>query len=963
MSLPNDPQEKPAPRDAVISSKAAGANSKQLILNLLTAGILVLVVCFGFSKTVFRGAPISRLYQLGQRDTLFARHYRPIREGYDASVYQYFVPCHHFLVQNLRKGIVPLWNPLVGCGEPFMADIETATFWPLRAALIWMEPIRSWNLLIVLNLVIFSLGTFLLSTMVALRRFAAMFAAIICAFCPFLIFHSELTGSSASWIPLVLASFVWAEKKGTLFSKALAGASCALMIVSGHPEPSFFGITAASLSYLLFKLLKTGSAKFQPASEGSETGGAGSQPDPKSDTSSTAITSQLKRAPRILLHGLLDIALIGIFAFAFSAPLLIPFAELLKSSDCYKLGLTGHRMGVPLNSILINLIHPAYDRCSPFLGILSVPLITAAVVGSFKSNHYLRSLSISALILVCAMSQLGPLDFIMNLPSFSWFVPKYCFSALLVILCVLTGFGLQELTDKINTNWKQVCLSIIGASILVLASLVAIKFAPSLLECIRQDEAFEKMSVLNNQWTKDLIILTAFCVFIVISRFFKYYRSALMVLGIAVCTALSMAPLSKRASPVNAGLEYDLVKPIPFLQAQGERIVTMGRHTFCPSSNFVYGINNIVPVNVYHPSGFLTYLISCGITPEGVNQFFDNDLTPEIDLSATKYVVTPSPVTSSQQALPQPAPIPSEEGAKWMSDPVLQLEAASLLVEPENRQILGRLRFKTNARKAKQIGVQALARDEKGNTIWFGDTERILYLFAKNDPDKIDSFDYKLKIPLPKYKGEMTVAIQVFDWEQMRFLPFADAQIETPGVLQIAQVDSNGRTSSNIIKTVETRSTTGSVFKLVDEAKNHIRVYENTKALPYCYLSNELETGAVLSGTLAQQLLAADRHFAPAKWSRPDSNSIRVEVDAPDSMYLIVAEFFEQHWKAEITQGQEQTTQEIVRANKYFQAVAVPKGKSVVNLKYDPTSFKIGLGIFAVGLVALVFLALKKTNR
>lgn len=221
MSLPNDSQDKPAASDAARSIKPGSTTSKQLILHLLTAGILVAVVCGGFSKTIFRGAPISRLYQLGQRDTLFGRHYRPIREGYDASVYQYFVPCHHFLVQNLRQGVIPLWNPLVGCGEPFMADIETATFWPLRAALLWMEPIRSWNLLIILNLIVFSLGTFLLSTMVGLRRFAAMFAALLCAFCPFLIFHSELTGSSSSWIPLVLASFVWVERKGTLDRKSV----------------------------------------------------------------------------------------------------------------------------------------------------------------------------------------------------------------------------------------------------------------------------------------------------------------------------------------------------------------------------------------------------------------------------------------------------------------------------------------------------------------------------------------------------------------------------------------------------------------------------------------------------------------------------------------------------------------------------------------------------------------------
>lgn len=919
MSLSNDSLKNSDSSAQPATNGAANLASKQMLLNVLTAVILLAVVCCGFSKTVFQGAPISRLYQLGQRDTLFAKYFTPIREGYDASVYQYFVPCHHFLVENLRKGIVPLWNPLVGCGEPFMADIETATFAPLRASLIWMEPIRSWNLLIVLNLVVFSIGTFFLGILTGLRRFAAIFAALLCAFCPFIIFHSELIGSSSSWIPLVIASFVWVEKTRTPFSRAMAGAACALMIVSGHPEPSFFGISTASLAFLLFRGMAS-----------------------PNDTAPKRIAS--------VLSGFLDIAQIGLFAFAFSAPLLIPFAELLKSSDCYKLGLTEHRIGVPLNSILINLVHPAYDRCSPFLGILAIPLFISAAVGGFKQSHYLRGFLASMLLLVCMMSQLGPLDFIMNLPSFSWFVPKYCFPSLLVVACVLMGFGIQELTDKINSNWKLVCICIISGSLVVLASLIAIKFAPSLLECVRQDEAFDKMAVINKQWTKDIIILTVFCAITFVTQFLPRYRSALIVLAVSICTILSIAPLTKTAAPVNAGLNYDLVDPIPFLKERKERIVSMGRHTFCPSSNFVYGINNIVPVNVYHPTGFLSYLSKCGITPEGVNQFFDNDLSPEIDLSATKYVVSPYPVLSTKQAIPDPISIDEAAGARWQGEPELALEAASLVSDPTNHQATGTLRFKTSAKRAKQIGVQALLRDDKGNAIWFSDIDRILYLFAKNDPEKIDSFNFKMKVAIPKFDKKLSLALQIFDFEQSRFIPFSAGQAdpEAPGVLELAEISPDGSATSNIVKVTENKNTTQSIFRLVSEAPNRVRVYENTKALEYCYLTKKPDDPN------------AEKTSSNVKWTRPDCNTIRAELDAPEQMYLVVAEFFEPHWNAMISHDNSQSKEKIIRANKYFQAIAVPKGKSVLTLSYEPLSYKIGLGIFALGLLTLSILAFKK---
>ena len=942
MSLPNDSLENSNSTAASVQKSGASSSSKQLLLNLFTAAILIAVVFGGFSKTVFQGAPISRLYQLGQRDTLFGKYFTPIREGYDASVYQYFIPCHHFLVKNLRQGIVPLWNPLVGCGEPFLADIETATFWPLRAALIWMEPLRSWNLLIVLNLLVFALGTFLVGIMSGLRRFAAVFAALICAFCPFLIFHSELIGSSSSWIPLVLASFIWVERKRTLLSKGLAGGACALMIVSGHPEPSFFGIVTSSLAYLLFRLFTSENV--------SSTENARTQPI-QPTTNAALFQSKLKK----FALGLVDIAQIGLFAFAFSAPLLIPFAELLKSSDCYKLGLTGHRPGVPLNSILINFVHPAYSKCSPFLGVLAIPLCVTAVVGAFKRSHYLASFVVSSVLLICMMSQIGPLDFVMNLPSFSWFVPKYCFPALLVLACLTAGFGMQEITDRINTNWKQVCLCIVGASIVVLASLIAIKFAPALLECIRQDEGFDKMAVISNQWTRDIILLTMFSIITVATRFLPSARSAVMVIAIGVCTALSMAPTAKNASPVNAGLHYDEVAPIPFLQKAKERIVTMGRHTFCPSSNFVYDINNIVPVNVYHPSGFLTYLQSCGITPEGVNQFFDNDLTPAINLSATKYVVSPYPVLSSKLELPPPSTIPAEAGAKWEGDPDISLEAASLAPDPANRQLLGILRFRTSATRAKKVGLQVLLRDQKGQAVWFSDTDRILYLFAKNDPDKIDSFDYKLKVAIPKYPEKLTLAIQLFDWDELRFLPFAVGQAETPGIIQLAEIDPNGNTTSNIIKTIQATSEKSAQFRLVDEAANRVRVYENTKALPFCYLTKDLskETSEAAPQATEQSV----------SWTRPDCNTIRAEVNAPEPMHLVVAEFFEPHWKAEVVQNGARTEEKMVRANKYFQAIPVPKGSSIVTLRYEPVSYKIGIGIFAIGLCVLAFLTWQRERQ
>ena len=940
-------------------------NNRQLWLNLVSACLIGLVVIGGFYKTVLEGTPISRLYQLGQRDTLFAKYFVPIREGYDASVYQFFVPSHEFLVSTLRKGTIPLWNPLVGCGEPFLADIETATFWPLRLALLWMEPLRSWNLLIVINLLVFGIGTFLLGSLIHLRRFAAIFAALLCAFSPFLIFHSELIGSSSSWIPLVIASFIYAERARSTLSKALAGAACATMIISGHPEPSFFGIVCASLIYLLLRLLQ----------------------------------SQKKEFAFSFLKALAEIAIIGLFAFGFAAPILLPFFEHLRSSDCYKLGLVDHRSGVPINSILVNLIHPAYEKCSPFFGVIALPLVLTGCALGIKRELYLRAFAICAVILIALMSQLGPLDWLMNLKAFSWFVPKYCFPALLVVLAVSCGYGMQEVIDGVSKDWKKTCYWLVGTSIAVLAGLIAIKFVPSLLECVRQDEAFEHMAVVGKLWTRDIIILTVFCCIITASKLFGKIKSIVCVLAIAVCSILSVAPVAKLASPPTMALKYELFDPIPFLRAEGARILTVGRHTFCPSSNFAYGINNIVPVNVYHPKGFLDFLQLCGITPEGVNQFFDNDLSAAINTASVKYVVSPLPVTSSSIQQSELAALKDQNAStapRWKGSndsESLTLSGGSITLYPENREMVGNLKFRTSYKEAKHVGIQPFVLDDKGAVTWFGDPERLLYLFHANDTDAEADFEKTIKIPLPEKYAKNVVGIQLFDFNKPAYLNLANRSGQGK-LLSLAKLGEDARSIESELladcKVVNSSADSQIHFKLVSENPAHIRVYENLNAAPLCYLSRQIDTTRDLksfllwqqNGTTSEKTIffeAQDRDWQKrnlwdktpgeqskidnVSWTRPTCNSVQVELIASTPAVLVLSEFNQDAWNCNIVHNGETKEAPIVKTNGVFQSVTIPEGKSVVTFSYSPRSFTAGVLVLAFTLLALFFFFIRQQRK
>ncbi len=949
------------------STKDASKARKQLWLNLFCIGLLALVVLGCFHRTVFRGQPISRVYQLGQRDTLYSKYFVPAREGYDASVYQYFVPSHYFLTEQLKKGVLPLWNPLAGCGAPFLADVETAVFWPARLLTLFLQPLKAWNLLIVCNLVNFAIGTFVLGKLMNLRRYAIIFASLTMAFCPFLVFQSELIGSSSSMIPWVMASFVYMHKSRRLLAKPLAGFACAVMILSGHPEPSFFGIVCSSMLLICMSILDSGQG-----------------------------STWWKRSG----ESLLDIAIVGAFAFGFCSFMLLPFLELLKTSDCYKLGLTGHRFGVPLNSILVNLLHPAYGNSSPFLGILCVPLVLIGAWFSFGKggDKGAKALLICSLISIALMSQLGPLDLLMNSKAFSWFVPKYCWPSLLLMISILSGYGFQCIVDDSRQNWRRSSILALTTCLISLAALCAVRMVPSLLECIRQDEAFDHMQIISKFWTRDIILITIFGVVVALSKLLRKAQAPFIVLTGAILTVLSIAPVTKQAAPITGPFNYDLVDPIPFLQQSEQRIVTMGRHVLCPSTNFCFGINNIVPVNVYHPKRFQNFLIAMGVTPEGVNQFFDGRLNPATAMASVKYVVTPQPVLDKSESLPEPILIKISNKVTWGDNDLLELKGAGLRYDPQNNELLGSIKINVDTDKARDIALQPILLDEHDNVLWLGDAERLLYLFAKTGNEKRLELVKDLVVPVPKSTDKALLALQAFDWRTMKFLQLGSTSYSadtTKQKLALAKIDAKAGLVQSDLFNPEPSSESRN-FKLVQETASHVRVYENTLAQPMARLATsviavrnaddalaQITSGAkneqykivldandslaafdklqVLSNSIG---LNSSQHNADrAKFQRKDCNNIEVNVETAARSILLVAENYYPGWSASIEQDGKSVEAEIMHGDYLFQAIEVPSGKSKVHLHFEPKGFSIGLIILSVtSIIAALVIAFDLKN-
>src|SRR3989344_2690923 len=59
-----------------------------------------------------------------------------------------FYPERTFANEMLGKGIIPLWNPYNFSGTPFLADLQSAIFYPLNILYFFVPQIYAWQILL-----------------------------------------------------------------------------------------------------------------------------------------------------------------------------------------------------------------------------------------------------------------------------------------------------------------------------------------------------------------------------------------------------------------------------------------------------------------------------------------------------------------------------------------------------------------------------------------------------------------------------------------------------------------------------------------------------------------------------------------------------------------------------------------------------------------------------------------------
>ncbi len=192
-------------------------------------------------------------------DVLFAAQ-ELIPTAYWSDMSRQFIPWRAFGFQQLRQGNLPLWNPHVFCGNPFIGSFQTAMLYPLNLVYLFLPLAKAISLSIAFHVFLAGLFTYLWIRRRGIHPAACLVSAVLLMFCGdhLLHIHAGHLANQASmvWAPLVLLAIDGCFDTRSFRWCLLGMFAVGMQILAGHPQYVFYtGITA--VVYSAFQLVKS----------------------------------------------------------------------------------------------------------------------------------------------------------------------------------------------------------------------------------------------------------------------------------------------------------------------------------------------------------------------------------------------------------------------------------------------------------------------------------------------------------------------------------------------------------------------------------------------------------------------------------------------------------------------------------------------------------------------------------
>ncbi len=162
-------------------------------------------------------------------------------------------PAYAFIKKNLKKGILPLWNPHQACGYPFIAMMQIGIFYPLNFILYIFPDYYAWDLLILARLLLAGCLTFWFMRTLGFKTAPALCSAVAFMLSGPLLLLQYWTANVDITTPLILLAAERLVRYHKMKDAAFLSLAAAFSILGGHPENVFLG-NFYSFCFFVFRL-------------------------------------------------------------------------------------------------------------------------------------------------------------------------------------------------------------------------------------------------------------------------------------------------------------------------------------------------------------------------------------------------------------------------------------------------------------------------------------------------------------------------------------------------------------------------------------------------------------------------------------------------------------------------------------------------------------------------------------
>ncbi len=668
-----------------------------------------------------------------------------------------FYPYDIYSAERIPQGHLPLWNPYNGAGMPLLANFQSSSFSPLKLILVLFPSMRAYDYYLLMRLLCAACFAYILARALKRSPQASFLTGVTYGLAGYLLYHFQMVEvTSSCYAPLqFLAAERWTQNPGSRTSVFL-GMTTAIMVLSGHPEPSAL-IILGSMIYAFARALRLRGLKVW---------------------TTTAL-------------GLFGAMALGLLISAF---VILPFFEFLHYGFSYKFYM---KVRLPLFLIFLYQLPfvfvpmktPVTHGPGTYVGLVSLALAFFALLPR-KRNYEVILILLIPLGMAFAMP---PMSLVWWIPHFDLSWSGYSLPLFALGMALLAGEGLDFFTllpkaDRYLRNIGIVFFLVLIIFPLLMAGMAGLDFSL----------AFPL--VFKAFWRQYVLALAIVAYAVILMRWKKSVPAWAKRWALPALACIDLLSSGWGYNLSRPGFDFPLTPAVDFLKSHlgHSRIIGLYGSNNFPNTGMVHGLTDLRAFDAIHVLRYREFMMKADptIRDTGLTTILTNQpINPMWDLMGVRFVLqstVPSTLYQNKYTRDFPTDVPPYVPQRLTSPSLKPVYADEGIIIYENLRayprafVVHRAVFVANEEES----YQALDKIVEGAL-----NAKHTAIVEVADPQRRRAMEQRL--PHREPKGEALPVIEAYGPEEVRVA----VEMKAPGFLiltdtyypgWVAEVDGHG---------------------------------------------------------------------------------------------------------------------------------------------------------------------------